>query len=103
MFVHMPTCGGSATISGINGSRWRRCSVAWVADVPGTSGKYLAVFNAQDASADPAGTPVEVKLRDLGFSKAHVRDLWGKKDLGEFSGSFAPVIPCHGAALYRID
>lgn len=77
--------------------------IAWVADVPGASGKYLAVFNAQDTSADPAGTPVEVKLSDLGFSKAHVRDLWSKKDLGEFNGSFAPVIPCHGAGLYRME
>ncbi|HET8655091.1 MAG TPA: glycoside hydrolase family 27 protein [Longimicrobiaceae bacterium] len=77
--------------------------VAWVAEVPGSSDLYLAVFNARDPSTgENAGIPVAVP--ELGFEGAYrVRDLWQKKDLGRFTGDFAPVIPWHGAGLYRIS
>ncbi len=53
--------------------------------------------NIQDEST------VKVNFSDLGLSgKAMVRDLWAKKDLGVFDGSFAQSIPVHGAGLYRI-
>jgi len=76
--------------------------VAWVADVPGSADKYLAVFNAQDA---PAGAQaVRVTLADAGFTGAvRVRDLWLNKDLVEVKGEFAPIINPHGAGLYRIS
>ncbi len=46
---------------------------------------------------------IPVNLSDLGFSKSvKVRDLWLHKDLGKFTGEFAPVIQCHGARLYRL-
>lgn len=54
--------------------------------------------------SERAGLPVEVVLKDLGFEGAvNVRDLWRTKPLGEFTDRFAPVIPWHGAGLYRVS
>ena len=74
--------------------------VAWVADVPGTKDKYLAVFNLNDqATAD-----IKVEWREIGLSgRCAVRDLWQKKGLGVFDGELISKLPPHGAALYRIS
>lgn len=46
---------------------------------------------------------VSVKLADIGLSEAtSVRDLWQKKDLGEFRGSFSANVPEHGVVFVRI-
>lgn len=40
----------------------------------------------------------------LGISgKVKVRDLWARKNLGIFSGSFSRELPLHGAGLYRLS
>jgi hypothetical protein len=79
--------------------------VAWVADVPGSPDKYLAVFNTLDRPA--AGGPsakIAVAWADLGLGGGgRVRDLWGRTDLGASAGEFAPEIPWHGAGLYRLS
>jgi hypothetical protein len=31
------------------------------------------------------------------------RDLWTRRDLGLVNDGFAPVIPSHGAGLYRLS
>jgi alpha-galactosidase len=80
--------------------------IAWVADVPGSKSKYLAVFNAADKPADATDTtaPVSVSLADLGFTGAcKVQDLWANKAVGPATGTFAPAIDYHGAGLYRVD
>jgi alpha-galactosidase len=78
--------------------------IAWLADVPNSREKYLAVFNARDASDSPSGTPIPVRLSDLGFNApVSIRDLWTHTDLGSVSDEFAPAIPAHGAGLYRIS
>lgn len=86
--------------------------VAWAADVPRSRDKYLAVFNTRDPLPSDAGSSVAgkrastvpVSLRELGLTdRVRVRDLWQKKDLGEFSGEFAPGIAPHGAGLFRIS
>jgi alpha-galactosidase len=104
-------------------------TVAWVADVPGSKDKYVALFNASPApaargrrgGAPGAGSPqastnapvaddaatqpksVSVSTADLGFSgPVKVRDLWAQKDLGIFTGAFTEEINSHGAGLYRI-
>jgi alpha-galactosidase len=47
---------------------------------------------------------VAVPLSDLGFNgKATIRDLWTHEDLGEYSGTFAPDVPFHGARLFRLS
>jgi hypothetical protein len=78
--------------------------MAWVADVPDSSDKYLAVFNLADKGQSPDnGAAVPVALSDLGFSgTCHVRDLWQHQDLPPVQDSFAPVLPWHGAGLYRV-
>ena len=80
--------------------------VAWVADVPGSKDKYLAVFNIGDkpAGQTAAGLKVPVKLADLGYTNAcKIRDLWKKTDVGNFEGEFTPEINWHGAGLYRLS
>jgi hypothetical protein len=80
--------------------------IGWAADAPGAAGMYLALFNARDGAASPdgpPGAPVAVQLAELGFTgPCRIRDLWQQKDLGRFSGEFAPEIPWHGAGLYRV-
>jgi len=79
--------------------------VAWVAEDGTGKAKYLAVFNTADREdKDPeAGLEAGIRLADLGFmARCEVRDLWAKKDLGPTSGTFATVIPWHGAGLYRL-
>lgn len=91
--------------------------VAWVADVPGSKDKYLALFNTSPApvfhrrgagSASPAADAsqprsISVSLADLGFpGRVKVRDLWNHKNLGSVSGTFTQQINSHGAGLYRL-
>ena len=72
----------------------------WVADVPNSRAKYLALFNTRDT----APAPVLVKLSDLGLAaQAKVRNLWTHQDLGCVTNMFAPVIEVHGASIYRIE
>lgn len=53
--------------------------------------------------SDEPDAPIEVALMDLGFAgKVKVRDLWAHRNVGEFSGTFAPRVPWHGAGLFRI-
>ena len=50
------------------------------------------------------GLPVEVVLGDLGITgEAHVRDLWTHTEVGTAHGSFSPVVPFHGARLFRLS
>lgn len=47
---------------------------------------------------------VPVQLSELGgVGPVRVRDLWTHHDLGQFLDEFAPVLPPHGAGLYRIS
>lgn len=73
--------------------------VAWIADIQGSNDKYLAVFNLGEDDE----TPVYVLLQDLRTSGSYaIRDLWEHRELGDFGKDFAPVIPSHGAGLYRL-
>ncbi len=98
--------------------------IAWVADVPHSKSKYLALFNASPsaaasgrgassaqppntAAADPASTPmitISVPLDDVGISgPCQVRDLWSHKDLEVADKAVSAAVNSHGAALYRLD
>jgi hypothetical protein len=83
--------------------------VAWVADVPDSHDKYLALFNAGSARSRNRGAVPETKevratFAELGLTgPCRVRDLWAKKDLGTFRESFAAPIRLHGAGLYRVS
>lgn len=72
--------------------------IAWIADVPDSDDKYLALFNTTDTTAI-----VPVDLQPIGFEKAvEVRDLWKHTALGPMTGTFAPELPPHGSGLYRL-
>jgi alpha-galactosidase len=48
---------------------------------------------------------ISVSWTDIGYPKrlsAKVRDLWLKKDLGEFEGSFAATVLSHGVVMVKI-
>jgi hypothetical protein len=91
--------------------------VAWVADVPNSKDKYVALFNTLPASMPRRGgtnsaasalvvfpAKITVSLADIGLgAKAKVRDLWAHKDLGTVNGEFTATINSHGAGLYRFS
>lgn len=94
--------------------------VAWIADVPGSSDKYLALFNtspapgprgrAAQASATPEGPAgrepvrISVALADIGLNGvAKARDLWTHRYLGVATNQLSAFIPSHGAGLYRLS
>ncbi len=103
--------------------------VAWVAEVPGSKDKYVALFNtspppspiggrrgrggpggAPATNAPPASDPaaalparISVALADLGFSgSCTARDLWTHKDLGAVNGEVSAMVNSHGAVLLRV-
>jgi alpha-galactosidase len=46
---------------------------------------------------------ITVSFNDIGLrSSASVRDLWARKDLGNFTGSYSAEVPKHGAVLVKI-
>jgi alpha-galactosidase len=72
--------------------------IAWVADVPDSRDKYVALFNISGEPMD-----VDVQLQQIGIAgKCSVRDLWLRKDIGEFEGAFMQNLPSHGSGLYRL-
>jgi len=66
--------------------------------------KFMVFTQDPMAGSSDAAVPVACSLSELGFSgTARVRDLWSRKDLGAFTGEFAPSIPWHGSGLYRVS
>jgi alpha-galactosidase len=63
------------------------------------------VFLSRDGDgSERPGLPIEVALKDLGFSgPVTSRDLWAKKNLGVITDRFAPIVGWHGAALFRLS
>jgi alpha-galactosidase len=103
--------------------------IVWIADVPDSKDKYLAMFNASPpppargrgrgapapAAAAPAAEPaaanpadsqpaeITIALSDLGLSgKYAVRDLWNHKDLSEVADKVSATVNSHGAVLFRL-
>ena len=71
----------------------------WTARPASGEGRYLALFNTTDKARE-----VGVGLRWLGIeSQVRVRDLWARADIAAASDRFAPVLPAHGAGLYRLN
>ena len=85
--------------------------IVWVADVPSSKDKYIALFNAQSKgddidlkNTDYSQSDVGIDLDVIGIKgKVRVRDLWSRKNLGVFDGNFSQKIAQHGAGLYRIS
>ncbi len=76
--------------SGVNQQVWR---------VRNTDGSYtVALFNL-----DGVARPVTALWSEVGFDgKASVRDLWQRRDLGTFDGSYTATLPAHGSRLFTV-
>lgn len=73
--------------------------VAWVAELPGSPAKYLAVFNIGDGGEER----IKVDWSELGLTQdCSVRDLWEKKNLGSVTGGQTFTVAQHASALYQI-
>lgn len=70
---------------------------AWTADVPGSTDKYLALFNRGGGTATASAS-----LADLGMGSATVVDLWSGANLGTVDGTLSRSLPAHGSGLYRL-
>jgi alpha-galactosidase len=73
--------------------------VAWVAELPGSKAKYVAVFNI----GDTGNQQVRVNWSDLGLpAKCVVRDLWSHQDQGIVEGGGAFEVTPHASGFYRV-
>ena len=73
--------------------------VAWMAELPGSNAKYIAVFNIGDTDEEQ----VRVNWADLGLPKnCVVRNLWAKKDLGTVAEGRAFGVKPHASEFYRL-
>src|SRR5262249_21587891 len=96
--------------------------IAWLADVPNSKAKYLALFSApapasgrgassaqppDTAAAEPAlatAMTSSVPLGELGLpGPCQVRDLWAHKDLEPVDKAVSATVNPHGAVLYRLE
>ena len=100
--------------------------IVWMADVPDSKDKYLAIFNVSPTSVgggrgrpgtaqseippspvDPTTTQsagISVSLADMGLSgPCKIRDLWVHKDLGTAQEEISAMVNSHGAVLYRVQ
>jgi alpha-galactosidase len=62
--------------------------------------RAVILFNRGKAEAK-----IAVSWPEIGYTsplKAKVRDLWKKKDLGEFTGNFSATVPPHDVVMVRI-
>jgi alpha-galactosidase len=58
----------------------------------------VGLFNLGRFSRD-----ITAQWSDLGLTgKQRVRDLWQKKDLGSFDGSFTIPVPGHGSVMLKL-
>ena len=73
--------------------------IVWMADVPDSADKYVALFNTNDA----ADTTVSVSLKELGLTGDYMaKDLWSKETTpieDRLSRSLAP----HASAIFRLS
>jgi hypothetical protein len=72
--------------------------IAWMAECPDGSCKYLALFNAGDAPAR-----VEAGAGRTGCTTGcKIRNLWKHEDLGLIKGPIGGTISAHGALLFKL-
>ncbi len=74
--------------------------IIWVADDPQTGAKYVALFNV----GDDVPNHIRINWDELDISGEHnVRDLWERRDIGNFQGYFDALIAPHGCGLFKIS
>jgi alpha-galactosidase len=98
--------------------------IVWMADVPDSRDKYIAIFNANPApppgrgrrgapapaapspatstSSEPAD--LTIALADLGLNGSYkVHDLWTHTDIGTIKENITAKVNLHGAVFYRLS
>jgi len=74
-------------------------AMIWYSRIPGSRDIYVGLFNIGDIDQQ-----VAVDLAALGLKgKIRVRDLWKKKDVGQFTTAYKQNINRHGAALLKFS
>jgi len=86
---------------GMEGRRVRKNgdSEVWAKQMKDGS-RAVALLNRGASDAD-----ISLSWEDLGYPAhlaAAVRDLWAKKDLGKFTGTFSAKVPSHGVVMLRV-
>ncbi len=71
----------------------------WTSNIKGEEGKYLAVINTDAENK----TLVLNTNRFWKEKNGVVRDLWGKKNIGDLEKTLSITVPPHGTALYKIS
>jgi len=73
-------------------------AMVWYSRIPGSKSIYAALFNLNDDAND-----VAIDFSSAGL-KGHivVRDLWQKRDLSTFNGSYKQKINPHGSVLLKL-
>ncbi len=74
-------------------------AIAWVADIPGKSDKYVAIFNLGDS---PKETDLSWSEIGLNAKSAAVRDLWQRKLIGTVQRIHETLRP-HASVLYKVS
>jgi alpha-galactosidase len=47
--------------------------------------------------------PITLRFKDIGLpNSVRVRDLWARKDLGTFHGSYTATVPRHGVVMLKV-
>jgi alpha-galactosidase len=82
--------------------KFKNAVVIWAADIPDSQDKYIAFFNPWD-SEEPVNIKIDWKQLGLPGDTYKVRNLWTKKDLGEFRNGFQTPVNAHGAVLCRVS
>ncbi len=73
--------------------------IAWVADIPGSRDKYIALFYTGDVPT----SLIKLNLADIGFNgPCKFRNLWTHKEEGTFSTVFSTTLAAHAAGLFRV-
>ena len=70
----------------------------WIARDEKSDDRFLAVFNLSEQTQKVTFNFELETMRGI----YEIRDLWARKDLGAFSGAFAPKLQAHEGRLYRI-
>jgi hypothetical protein len=73
--------------------------ITWIADIPGSKSKYIAIFNINDG--DPTNVTVDWNKSGI-TGEQMVRDLWTKSNLGKFSEEMVVSVEPHGCKLFKI-
>lgn len=93
IYVNQHSTGGHQVYADAN-------TIAWLADVPDSRDKYLALFNVGAAEQT-----IDLAWSDLGLktaSQAGVRDLWQRSSLGKMQRAKVTLKP-HASALWRVS